>query len=150
MTVLRHDERSIEIEGRRWPALIREEDLPVVDHEYRARNAHVIFENGWLLSIGWGSNHYGSNYLCDWATEWTEEPSQVEVAAWNQRMQQERPHGITEGWVVWPEGDTVQPWLDVALLPDLLDLIADLPSDWEGTGRALISCDSEGHYTLQH
>lgn len=67
---------------RAWPAEIGGQDLDTDDSypPFRTRWATVWFENGWQVSIVWGSGAFGTNRLDLGDPHWTETPETVEVA----------------------------------------------------------------------
>jgi hypothetical protein len=70
------------IAGRPVPwAQLRHEDLePLGGDPFRIRQARVRFENGWSVSVVWGTGTYSDNYGSYWNdAAFTETPARVEV-----------------------------------------------------------------------
>lgn len=124
MTHLKTDWKTLEIDNRRWP--IASFDNKTHDFEHfcwRERRIRLIFENGWLLSIVWGSGTYSSNHLNNtYNIPFIEEPTVVELAAWNERLK--------GGMVTWPDGDTVEGYVPVEALPEIIDCISSMSSEY--------------------
>jgi hypothetical protein len=115
--------RFLEVGDRRWPiASFDNRDSGSGDFVHYVRRARLLFENGWMLSIVWGSCTYSTNYDAGAGTSgpFTGEPSTVELAAWNDRLD--------TGMVTWPGGDTVEGYVPVSDLPEIIDTIGRLPS----------------------
>lgn len=117
---------SIEIDNRIWPALIDRQDFEGKGYRYfhRRRQAVVIFENGWCVSVVWHNFSYSSNYgigLDGEKEDFTEEPERVEIASWNHRAGSASEAGL----VAWPDGDTVAGQVPVENLPTIFDFVAE-------------------------
>src|SRR5687767_11598488 len=71
--------------------------------KWRTRRARLKFENGWSLSVVFGSGTYSSNRDSDWRdTEpFSEEARTAELAAWPRDGE----------FATWPDGDTVVGWV---------------------------------------
>jgi hypothetical protein len=128
---LEHDNRSITIDGQTWPAQVDDEDSEVPNMTpWHVRGARVIFENGWLVSIVWGSGTYSDNYHHTLHTsagiEFIEEPEVVEIAVWNDRIRDKNGHAKM---IEWPDGDTVRGFTPVEGLPELFPIIEKAPSN---------------------
>lgn len=63
---------------------------------------HVVFANGWVVSIQWGPGTYSSNHRAiSLEFPWPEmDASVAEIAAWHK----------DGSMITWPDGDTVQGW----------------------------------------
>lgn len=124
-----HTDRSITIGDQSWPAIIKIEDRESLGYLRRRRQALLHFENGWVLSIIWGDNAYGSNYEV-WVEEdhvFEEEPTHVEIGAWNNRLNAEL--------MEWPdEGNKVTGNVPVEKLPMYIDMVSRFRSDLNSTG----------------
>jgi hypothetical protein len=108
-------DNTVVIGGRRFPAEVDNYDMAGSGYDFRERRARIKFENGWTLSIVWGTGSYSTNRGCGIRSdqEFVEEATSVEIAAWP----------IEGGMIEWPEGDTVRGWQSV---DDVLRLIIDM------------------------
>ena len=116
------DWRFLEVGDRRWPIQsFDNNNSDFGDYKHYNRQVKLLFENGWLLSIVWGSATYSDNYDYGWDDrEFVEAPATVEIAAWNHRLGHEM--------CTWPGGDTVYAYLPVADLAAIVDLVDSQPS----------------------
>lgn len=82
-----------------WASKVRCEDTQYSDEPWRSRGFWLTFENGWTLSVQFGSGNYCANRDTAFGDgEWQEANPTAEIAAW--------PDG--GGMVGWEEsGDTV-------------------------------------------
>lgn len=89
--------------GRRIPAEVTTSDDLVGDgYAFYTRQARVLFESGWTLSVVWGTGSYSSNRdaSAHKGQALLEESPTAEIAAW-----------CLDGDLrEWPDGDTVQGW----------------------------------------
>lgn len=104
MTTIHVNDEGVFMVGDRpipW-AQMHSNDVVVPGIHHRTRQAFVHFENGWHLSIVWGSGTYSTNrdtFSLPRFHEFTEEPTTVEVAIINERTGQWAPDGDVLGWV---------------------------------------------------
>jgi hypothetical protein len=108
---------------RTFPALMFNQDT---DYYYaasgrlhRTRGVHLPFENGWRLSVVWGTSTYSENRDA-WGDDFTEEPTTVEVAALPPaapRAESEMPP------LLGPRG-----WLCAEQVLALIELVSEYPS----------------------
>lgn len=98
------------------------------DYGHRTRRCCVRFESGWEASIIWGSGTYSTNHDA-WDRNWpfTEEPTSVEVGVCDHTGEL-RMRRHTDDDIVWHE---VESFLDDAALVELLDRLAELPTDYD-------------------
>jgi hypothetical protein len=91
------------------------EDHRVLDPPWRRRGFHLCFENGWTLSIVWGTGTYSPNkngpLPRDGFPGVQRGKPEREIAAW--------PDG--EGLIEWADGDTVQGYVSVTELQTLIE-----------------------------
>lgn len=77
--VRRSSERTLEVDGRDWPAQFEFHDVTVPRMTHRVRRARVMFE-GRYVSVIWGSCTYSTNHDHGIMSDrFTEEPTAVEV-----------------------------------------------------------------------
>jgi len=97
--------------------------------EHRSRHAWIPLENGYRVSVTWGTGTYGSNYslldvLGPGEREWIEEPTEVEVAI--VRMDDD---GLVVLTYHADEGDdSVMGWVGIEELVDIIAKVATWPS----------------------
>lgn len=119
------DGRTLVVAGRAigW-AQLRRGDLPRVrGHVFHIRQAVVPFENGWQVSVVWGTATYSDNHDSVGAPEpFTETPARVEVAVMS-------PDG---GMVDFPGGDSVCGYVPGHVVLDLIDTVGRWPSGSPG------------------
>ena len=112
------DGRTLHVNGKPIPwAILTKRQVPMRSCEFRYRQALIPFENGWQVSIVWGSGTYSDNH--DFDGPFTETPVLVEVAVLN-----------CEGLTETPDCDTV---LGYATGEQVLELI-EVVATWH-TGR---------------
>jgi hypothetical protein len=112
-------------------------DLPE-PHNFKTRQARIPFENGWMVSIVWGSCSYSSNY--DHGTgrvEFVEEPSIVEMAIINPEPLRNPTEKTVDGFGTIKDhdfllGGDVFPYRTPEQARALLDAVASWPSDRAG------------------
>jgi hypothetical protein len=116
------DGRTLIVAGRPVPwAQVRHEDLLGPDRPFRIRQALVPFENGWAVSVIWGSGAYSDNYGSHWDNVFTETPARVEAAVLG-------PDGMIE----FPRGDVVSGYVPGSAVLELIDTVARWPSGTPG------------------
>jgi hypothetical protein len=124
------DEGVLVIGGRRFPwAQIFREDLPA-PHTFKTRRARLMFENGWTVSIIWGSCTYSSNhdhglYHDD---EFTETPTTVELGIATDRLvdlSSSPEHANLEQYF---QGDSVAAYLTADQVLAIIDDVMTWPS----------------------
>jgi hypothetical protein len=121
-------DRTLVVGDRRWPlAHYHTNDFTgpgaelagavVPAHTFRIRRAVVAFENGWSLSIIWGTGTYSDNHDAWWMVaedDFTETPERVEtMVLFKDEAAMADPYG----------------YLDADQLHELLSLMMGWPSD---------------------
>lgn len=81
--VRRNSERTLEVNGRDWPAVFEFNDIDMPGVAHSIRRARVMFE-GAMVSVVWGSCTYSDNHDHGimGQDELVEEPERVEVGVW--------------------------------------------------------------------
>lgn len=102
-----------------WAQGITVHDADTSLGSWRTRRFLLPFENGWSLSIIFGSGTYCVNYD-SYGGEFTETPTTVEVACWTPE-----PNGDLVGW---DTGDTVRGHVTAPALLALIDEMMGWPS----------------------
>ncbi len=111
-----------------WASRVDVEDLPTGSSMWRTRRFRLTFENGWTLSVVFGSGNYCANYNSDLrGQEFREACPDAEVGAW-----------IGAGGLLpWDDGDTVKGRVSASDLLDLVDSMMTWPSDGLPEGHVL-------------
>jgi hypothetical protein len=111
-------DKMLAVGERMWPAQIYVESADLAEagvaKHYHRRQARVMFESGWGLSIAWGSGTYSNNHDA-WGEAIEESPTTVEV-------------GINDGSHL--VDGKVAGYVDADFVNELLDEI----SRWPTTG----------------
>jgi hypothetical protein len=115
--------RLLTVGDRRFPAQVADEhwdrgaemDGRVI---FRSRRVRIPMENGYQLSIVWGSGSYSDNYDWPHSGEWVEEPERVECAVF--------APAPTDGVMVDVDGDCVVGWATVEHVQRLILLVSAL------------------------
>lgn len=114
-----------------WAKSVRVED--VKDADYHGRGCQIVFENGYTLSVQWGSGTYSTNHhsIGRRAVPFDEEPGSAEIAVWN----------ASGEWFDWG-GDTVKGWNTPDDVLKVVEAVASWPSDAFGV-NPLVGDDDE-------
>ena len=117
------------VAGKPYPwAQAQRDGTDLADLVYRRRGFHLMFENGWSLSVQWGSGNYCINHD-SWHPDDTffEESPDAEIGA------------LFRGNLVelWGD-DNVRGWVPAAEVRTLIDAMGDWPSDPDAV-RALLA-----------
>jgi hypothetical protein len=104
-----------------WAAMVRSDDREYGEvRPWRSRGFHLRFENGWLLSVQFGTGNYCANRDYSFGDgEWHEECPNAEIAAW----------WGEGGMIDWEEsGDSVLGWVPAEKVLDWIDDFMARPS----------------------
>ena len=142
------DDRWVEFGGRKYPIAPGNRDSENVPlpsgRPWRTERVRLMFENGWVLSIVWGTGTYSDNYDPYWGDPRPsiEEPETVELAAWRDVARDTDPGA---GMIDWG-GDTVAGRVPVLRLQAIIDLISEFPSNsdkppasWDSRVESLVT-----------
>jgi hypothetical protein len=111
-----------------WAQIFREDiEMPTVNHY--TRRARLMFENGWTVSIIWGSCTYSSNHghgLYD--VEFTETPETVELAIATDRLVDLSSSPEHKHLEQYFQGDSVAGYLTADQVLAVIDDVMTWPS----------------------
>ena len=111
-----------------WASGVDVEDLDAGGYTWHTRRFRLTFENGWTLSIVFGSGNYCANYDSDRRNQaFREACPNAEVGAWNG----------DSGLLPWDDGDTVKGHVRAADLLTLVDSMMTWPSSGLPEGHVL-------------
>lgn len=112
-----------------WAYFVRCDDLPEdVGVDFRTRAFQLRFENGWTLSVAFGTASYSANHDHGIGRgEWHEESPDAELAAFP-------PH--SDELAEWATGDTVLGYVPADMIHHVIDVLSSLPSEYP-KGRPL-------------